>query len=85
MNTNTIVSETRSLCVIAREIRKDWGNKTSPDAKPYLDAMACMDSITDKYGCDDGVEIVIRFLCNASGWRGETAKRVKAELKKMVK
>jgi hypothetical protein len=33
---------------------------------------------------DTGKSIVLYFLSNAGTWRGETAKRVKAELKKMV-
>ena len=74
----------RTLCAIASEIRKDWKNVYF-GAKPYLDAMSCLDSITDTYGCDTGNSIVAYFLCNASTWRGETAKRVKKELNDMLK
>ena len=74
----------RTLCTIASEIRKDWKNVYF-GAKPYLDAMSCLDSITDTYGCDTGNSIVAYFLCNASTWRGETAKRVKKELNDMLK
>jgi hypothetical protein len=34
----------------------------------------------------DGAETIVRyFLSNASTWRGEDAKRIKAELKSMLK
>ena len=75
---------TRPLCEIAAEIRKDW-KKCYFGAKPYLDAMATLNSINDNYGLDSGKLIVLYFLGNASTWRGETAKRIKAELKAMVK
>jgi hypothetical protein len=78
-------SEKRSLSTIAAEIRKDWGAKVNFAAKPYLSAMAGLDSIDDQYGYDDARSIVLYFLSNASSWRGETAKRVKAELKAMAK
>jgi hypothetical protein len=76
---------TRPLHEIAREIRKDWGAKVYFGAKPYLDAMASLDSVDDNYGWDSGKTIVLYFLGNASTWRGETAKRIKAELKAMAK
>jgi hypothetical protein len=47
--------------------------------------MESLDSVNDNYICDSGVSIVLYFLCNASSWRGEVAKRVKAELKAMAK
>ena len=74
----------RPLFEIAREIRKDWGAKVYFGAKPYLDAMAYLTNVTDSYGCETAKTQVIYFLSNAGTWRGETAKRVKAELKKMV-
>ena len=75
---------TRPLHEIAREIRKDWKNVYF-GAKPYLDAMATLDSVNDNYGWDSGKSIVLYFLSNSSTWRGETAKRIKAELKAMAK
>lgn len=73
----------RSLNVIASEIRNDWKN-VNYGAKPYLDIMLSLDSVNDKYGYDSGKTIVLYFLSNASSWRGENAKRIKSELKKMV-
>jgi hypothetical protein len=77
-------TETRSLDVIAREICEDWKN-VNYAAAPYLDAMQVMSSVNDAYGMDNGKAIVLYFLSNASSWRGNTARRVKAELKEMVK
>jgi hypothetical protein len=79
---------TRPLHVIASEIRKDW-RATSKNgvyfgAVPYLDAMSSLDNINDSYGADSAKSIVCYFLANAGTYRGETAKRVKLELKKMA-
>ena len=73
----------RPLRVIAREIRANW-RPVYFGAVPYLDAMASLEDIGDKYGCDDARGIVLYFLSNAATWRGDVARRVKAELKSMV-
>lgn len=73
----------RKISDIAREIRADW-TKPYFGAVPYLDAMASLDKITDSYYADSGQSIVRYFLANAGTWRGETARRVKAELKAML-
>ena len=69
---------------IAREISADWAN-VNYAARPYLDAMARLDSVQDKYGYDDGKSIVLYFLANAGAWRGDTARRIKSQLKAMIK
>jgi len=74
----------RSLSVIAAEIRRDWKN-VNYAAAPYLRAMSGMNSINDSYGMDGAKSTVLYFLSNASTWRGEVAKRIKAELKAMCK
>lgn len=74
----------RSLSTIAKEIKSDW-SKVYFGAVPYLSAMSTLNSITDSYGYDSGREIVLYFLSNANTWKGETARRVKAELKAMLK
>ena len=80
--------ETRSLSTTASEIRKDWKatakNGIYFGAVPYLDATSSLDSIDDKYGMDSAKSIVLYFLSNASTYRGDTAKRIKAELKAMA-
>lgn len=78
------LSAPRPLHIIASEIRRDWGAKINFAARPYLDAMASLDSISDPVYTDSGKSVVLYFLANAATWRGETAKRVKAELKKMA-
>jgi len=79
------MSTTRPLCQIAAEIRADWTDaKINFAAKPYLFAMMSLQDINSPYGSEDGKTMVLYFLSNAGQWRGETAKRVKAELKKMV-
>lgn len=75
-------TSTRPLYEIAREIRNDWKNVYF-GAKPYLDALSSLDSVNDNYMYDSGKSMVLYFLANASSWRGENAKRIKAELKKM--
>jgi len=80
----------RSLSVIANEIRKNWNKETSGTelyfgAKPYLSAMSTLDKITDNYYQDSADSIVRYFLCNATTWRGEVARRVKKELNAMLK
>jgi hypothetical protein len=74
----------RPLYEIANEIKKDWV-KPNYGAKPYLDAMQSLTSINDKYGWDNAKSVVLYFLSNASSWRGETAKRIKTELKQISK
>jgi len=74
----------RPLFEIAKEISKDWKNVNFA-AKPYLQAMRQLNLITDNYMFDSADYIVQYFLSNASSWRGETAKRIKAELKAMLK
>ena len=74
----------RPIYTIASEIRKTWP-KVNYAAKPYLDAMASLNTVTDKYGYDSAKSIILYFLGNASSYRGEDAKRIKAELKAMLK
>ena len=73
-------TEKRSIRSIALDIRKEWV-KVNYAAKPYLDAMLELDSINDKYYLDSAKSVVMYFLANASGFRGERAKALKAELK----
>jgi hypothetical protein len=74
----------RPLWQIAQEIKRDWKNVNFA-AKPYLEAMGQLDKITDKYMYDSAVSVVLYFLSNASSWKGDKAKKIKAELKAMTK
>ena len=75
---------TRPISTIAREIRRDWV-KPYFGAVPYLDAMGSLTTMQDTYYYDDAASVVRYFLANASTWKGDTARRVKAELKSMLK
>ena len=79
------MSDTRSISTIAREVESDWKEKVNFAARPYLDAMHTLTSVTDSFYADSANSVVLYFLANAGTWRGDTARRVKAELKKMVK
>lgn len=46
--------------------------------------MSTLEDISDDYGLDTAHTIVAYFLANANTWRGDTARRVKAELKAML-
>ena len=75
---------TRTLSTIARDISRDW-TKPYFGATPYLDAMHSLQSIHDKYYFDTAESVVRYFLANATTWKGETARAIKAELKAMLK
>ena len=78
------MTEQRNLWEISREIRRDWKNPYF-GALPYMGAMSTLNGIDDTYIEDDARSIVLYFLSNATGWRGEVAKRVKKELRGMLK
>ena len=73
----------RTLREIAIEICVDWQPPYFA-AVPYLHAMLSLSNADDNYGADDGRTVVNYFLANAKTWRGETARRIKAELKSML-
>lgn len=74
----------RPLFEIAREIQKDWKNVYF-GAVPYLEAMRELTNIGQDYYQDSGKSVVLYFLANAGTWKGEVARRVKAELKGLAK
>lgn len=73
----------RLLREIAGEILQTW-KKPYFAAVPYLQAMMALDSVTDTYGADSARSIVNYFLGNAKTWRGDDARRIKAELKELL-
>lgn len=78
---------TRPLYEIAAEIKADWSKAkggVNYGAVPYLEAMATLGDISEPYIYDSGESVVLYFLSNANTWRGDVARRVKAELKKMA-
>ena len=73
----------RNLSAIARDIRSDW-TKPNYAAMPYLLAMQSINTIDCQYGADSARTVVRYFLANASAWRGDKARAIKAELKGML-
>lgn len=76
----------RTFAVIAKEIKQLWC-KPYFGAIPYLDALSQIHSM-DKdtpYLFETAGDIVLYLLANMGTFRGEDAKRIKAELKEMVK
>lgn len=72
---------------LAAIIEEDWssrGKGVNYAARPYLDAMHTLSSVSDNYYFDSGESIVAYFLANAGTWRGDTAREVKAELKRRL-
>jgi hypothetical protein len=80
-----MTKEARPLYKIAEDISRDWGTKVNNSARPYLQAMFNLCNIDDYYYMDTADSVVRYFLCNATTWRGETARTIKAELKEMLK
>ncbi len=72
------------LNALAAVIERDW-QPVNYAARPYLDAMHELNDVRDSYGRDSGKSIVLYFLNNARSWRGDTARAVKAELRRRVK
>lgn len=81
--------DTRSLREIAGEIQRTWVRKDGTSsiyfgAVPYVHAMRGLETVNDTYGCDRASDIVRYFLANANTYRGEAARRIKAELRAML-
>jgi len=73
-------AEPRKIWKIAGEILETW-KKPNYGAVPYLEAMRQLNDVSDNFYLDSGQEVVARFLGNANTWRGEDARRIKAELR----
>lgn len=73
----------RPINKIAQEIYKEWAN-VHHSAKPYLEAMLTLRSLDDSCGNDAAPSIINYFLGNARTWRGDAAKKIKAELLSMI-
>ncbi len=75
---------TRKIYEIAKTVRADW-KPVSPYAAPYLDAMDTLDNINEMFIADTARSVVLYFLANAQGWRGEIARNTKKELNALLK
>jgi hypothetical protein len=74
----------RPLHVIADDIARHWP-RVYFAARPYLHALFELDTVEDRYHYDRADDIVRRFLVNATTWRGEHARRIKAELRGLLR
>lgn len=74
----------RTIKEITQEIEQDW-KRPYFGAVPYIEAMRSLNTIDDHYYMDSASSVVAYFLANAAMWRGETARRIKAELNQMLK
>jgi hypothetical protein len=73
----------RAISTIAEEIGRSWPVPYF-GALPYIRAMQTLHSIDDDYLFESGRSVVLYFLANAGTWRGEDARRIKAELKALA-
>jgi len=69
-----------SLQSICRTIRRNWPNMPAC-AAAYFEPLASLESLQNDYGLDSGKSIALYFLSNASTWKGDVARAIKAELK----
>lgn len=79
----------RAISEIAKDIRADWITQTKDGRVPvyadaYLRPMETLNAITDNYHLDSARSVVLYFLSNAQTYRGEKARRYKAELKAIL-
>lgn len=68
-----------------RDLKRNTRQSWIVHLQPYVNAMLEMNSFEDWYGIDRGVDVGLRFLSNAAPWRGEQARRIKAEINQLVK
>ena len=73
-----------SIRELAQRVARDW-KRVNFGAVPYLQAMHDLESIDDNYFQDTGDSVVAYFLSNATTWRGNVARAIKAELKRRLK
>lgn len=75
----------RTFRQIAKDIKSTWLNVYF-GAVPYLEAMLELDTTDPNamYYYDRAEDIALYFLANASTFRGNDAKRLKEELKKLI-
>lgn len=74
----------RSPRDLALDIRADYARKGKPvhySAKPYVDAMAQLDSWFESFHADDALTCAVYAFSNLSTWRGDEARAIKAEWK----
>lgn len=76
----------RPLHEIGRDIRVAWSAQTANGRVPasadaYLRPLETLTSITENYHQDSAKSVVLYLLSNMATFKGEDARRLKAELK----
>jgi hypothetical protein len=54
-------------------------------AKPYVHAMATLETANENYYEDSGVSVCLYALANLSVWRGENARLIKAQINRHIR
>ncbi len=81
----TNLQTVRSLSVIGREIQQECAGKSFyVYAQPYVEPFLQLNSIYDQYYADSAASVVRYALCNLTGWKGEKARAIKAELNSLL-
>ena len=76
----------RTLREIAIEIERECSDKQwYYYAEAYVTPMKSLESLSERYYEDSAESIVMYALANLTSWRGDTARRIKAELNGMLK
>lgn len=75
----------RPLSAIAAEIKRDWKTRLNGAAIPYIEALSELRDARDRWYLETGSDAIQGFLNNAQTWRGEVARRIKLELKAILK
>ena len=70
----------RPIYQVFEEIHRSWARPFF-GAVPYIQAGMQLSAITDRYGYDSADDVIAYFLANAGTWRGDDARRLKAELR----
>ncbi len=76
-------SQPRQLHQIGREIARTWKNPYF-GAVPYIEALLYLTDMDSRYGDQPAEDIVMYFLSNSATWRGDDARRIRAELNAML-
>lgn len=76
----------RTFQQIAKDIKSTWMNVYF-GAVPYLEALLMLDTTDQEtlYGIEKAGDIARYFLANAQTFRGADARRLKEELKTLIK
>ena len=82
----TNLQTVRSLSEIGKEIQQECADKSFyVYAQPYVEPLTQLHSINDQFYADSATSVVRYALANLTGWRGEKAKAIKAELNYLLK